>query len=68
MDLKCPVCGSNRFFVEDGASTVFFSLHPSGAPFEVSPPGVLVTLQEASVLHCSGCAWNGTWVDLGDAK
>jgi hypothetical protein len=67
MDLKCPVCGSNRFFVEDGARTVFFSLHPSGAPFEVSPPEAVAQLQGELVLHCSGCAWNGTWRELEGA-
>ena len=68
MDLKCPVCGSRRFFVEADTRTVFFSLDSSGKPFDISLPGALLTLQEVSVLHCSGCAWSGTWGGLEGVK
>lgn len=64
MVLRCPVCSSTRFFIEFDDSTVFFSLHGDGTPFEVMPVGAKVVLDADTVVFCSGCAWNGTWQSL----
>ncbi len=64
MLLHCPVCGSETFYVDQDAGTIMFSLNAEGQPVDVQPAGAALILDDATVMFCTACSWQGTVDDL----
>lgn len=64
MLLRCPVCGSETFYVDQDMGTIMFSLNAEGQPVDVQSTGAALILDDATVMFCTACSWQGTVDDL----
>lgn len=61
--MKCPVCGSTKFFLKDPADeyeTYEFNLE-NGQPVFLGEPQ---ELQRDTESFCQRCSWHGRWEEL----
>lgn len=58
--LRCPICGSERLFIEIGDDVVFFCVEEGGKIVDLAPKDAQISVSESTEMACSGCAWNGT--------
>ena len=61
--MKCPVCGSQKFFLKDPADeyeTYEFELKDGQAKFAVEPQAMLPETET----YCHRCSWHGRFAAL----
>lgn len=56
---RCPNCLSVRLFAEPEGELVFVNIRADGSAQASRPPHAPLPELDVSLLHCTGCGWNG---------
>lgn len=64
MNLQCPVCGGELFYLQEHGSFVSFRIGPEGHAVDIRATKELVDLTPETVVHCLTCVWHGAVLEL----
>jgi len=64
MFLRCPLCGSELYYLEGHSSFVSFRIDLAGCAAEMRPKDAKAVLSPETTVHCLACAWCGPVQEL----
>lgn len=64
MFLRCPLCGSELYYLEGHGAFVSFRIDLAGRAAEMRPKDAGVVLSPETMVHCLACAWCGQVEEL----
>ncbi len=64
MFCRCPICGSETFYLHGHTCFASLKIAVDGTPAEINTKGGGLVVTEETVLNCLSCSWQGRVCEL----